>query len=92
MIYASSGRRNPSSSAFGAISDTLSNVEVIDRRSAIARGQRHGLLGPAAEDRIGADEDCAGMQFAQRGEGGGNLTFGGGPQDRELYPSERAAC
>ena len=57
----------------------------------MARCQRHELLAPAVEERIAADEERAGMQFDEGGEGGVDLAFGGGLQDRELHPLARAA-
>ena len=48
--------------------------------------QRHELLAPAVEERIGADDERAGMQLDEGGEGGVDLAFGAGLQDRELHP------
>ena len=52
----------------------------------MARCQRHELLAPAGEERIGADDERAGLQLDEGGEGGVDLAFGAGLQDRELHP------
>ena len=52
----------------------------------MARRQRHELLAPAVEERIGADEERAGLQLDEGGEGGVDLAFGAGLQDMELHP------
>src|SRR5918995_4572311 len=41
----------------------------IDRRNGMARGQRHDLLALVGEERIRADDERAGVQRDQRGEG-----------------------
>ncbi len=48
--------------------------------------QRHELLAPAVEERIGADDERAGMQLDEGGESGVDLAFGAGLQDMELHP------
>ena len=52
----------------------------------MARGQRHELLAPADEERIGADDERAGLQLDEGCESGVDLAFGAGLQDRELHP------
>ena len=42
------------------------------------------LLAPAGEERIRADNKPAGMKFGEGREGGIDLAFGAGLQDREL--------
>jgi hypothetical protein len=42
--------------------------------------QRHQLLAPAEEERIGGGDECAGMQFDERREGRVDLGFGAGLQ------------
>src|SRR5215831_16304267 len=59
---------------------------LIDRRHGTTRRQRHELLAPAEEERVGANEERPGMQLGWSGEGGVDLTFGAGLQDLELYP------
>jgi hypothetical protein len=56
----------------------------IDRRNGMARCQRHDLLAPVGEERIRADDERAGVQREQRGEGISDLACGGGLHDREL--------
>ena len=48
--------------------------------------QRHELLVPAVEERLGADEERAGLQLDDGREGGVDLAFGAGFQDMELQP------
>ena len=50
------------------------------------RCQRHELLAPAVEERIAGDDERAGMQLDEGGEGGVDLAFGAGLQDMELHP------
>ena len=59
---------------------------LIDRRNGMACRQRHELLAPAVEERIGADDERAGMQLDEGREGGVDLAFGAGLQDMELQP------
>src|SRR5580704_8417721 len=42
---------------------------LIDRRNGMARCQRHELLAPAVEERIGADDEAAGVQLDESHEG-----------------------
>ena len=51
----------------------------------MARRQRHELLAPIVEERIVADDQRAGMQLDEGREGGVDLAFGAGLQDRELH-------
>ncbi len=48
--------------------------------------QCHELVAPAGEEWIGADEECAGLQFDESCESGVDLAFGAGLQDTELQP------
>jgi hypothetical protein len=52
----------------------------------MARCQRHELLSPARHERIGVDDERAGLQLDEGGEGGVDLAFGASLQDGELYP------
>ena len=52
--------------------------------------QRHELLAPAVEKRIGADDERAGMQLDEGREGGVDLAFGAGLQDGEPHARSRA--
>jgi hypothetical protein len=63
----------------------------MNRRHGMERCQRNDLLAPTAEERIGADNKCAGLQLDKSGEGGVDLALGAGLQDRELHPL-RARC
>src|SRR5215469_17289315 len=58
---------------------------LIDRRNGMTRCQRHELVAPAEEERVGADER-GGMQLDKGCEGGVDLAFGAGLQDIELQP------
>jgi hypothetical protein len=48
--------------------------------------QRDELLSPSAEERIRGDDDGAGVQLHEGGEGGVELAFGARLQDMELQP------
>jgi hypothetical protein len=54
-------------------------------RSEASTGRRDGA-GLIAEERIGADDQRAGMSFDEKGEGGVDLVFGTGLQGKELHP------
>jgi hypothetical protein len=58
----------------------------IDPRNGMAGCQRNYLLGPAVEERIGEDEERSGVQLGEQREGGVDLIFDDGFQDRELQP------
>ena len=48
--------------------------------------QGHELLATAVEEWVGADDERAGLQLDESGEGGVDLAFGAGLQDMELHP------
>jgi hypothetical protein len=52
----------------------------------MARRQRHELVAPAGQERVGADDEPAGMELDEDCEGGVHLAFGASPQDMELEP------
>jgi hypothetical protein len=51
----------------------------------MARYQSKELLAPAEEDCVGADDECAGIQLDEGGEGGVDLALAAGLQDSELH-------
>ena len=51
----------------------------------MARCQRYKLLAPAGEERIGGDDDRAGLQLDQGRERGLDLSFGASLQNPEPY-------
>ena len=51
----------------------------------MARCQRHELLALADEERVGADDERAGMRLDRASESGVDLAFGAGLQDKELH-------
>jgi hypothetical protein len=59
---------------------------LINRRNGIACRQRHKLLAPAIEVRIGADEESAGMSLDEEVKGGLKIALGAGFHDIELNP------
>ena len=59
---------------------------LVDRRNGMACCQRHKLLAPADEERVAADDERAGLQLDEGGEGGVDLAFGASLQDLELHP------
>jgi hypothetical protein len=61
-------------------------LQIVDRRKGIARCQRGELVAPAAEKRIGGDDEPASMQSPERRERGVDLAFGAGLQDIEVHP------
>jgi hypothetical protein len=50
----------------------------IDRRNGVLRCQGHELRAPAGEERIGRDEEPAGLQLLDGRKGGIDLGFGAG--------------
>jgi hypothetical protein len=52
----------------------------------VACRQRHELRNPVTEERIAEEHERARMQLDEGGEGGIDLAFGAGLQDRELQP------
>jgi hypothetical protein len=74
----------------GSIGDQAAGRSVLtprtDRRYGMARRQRHDLLAPDDEERIGVNDEPAGFQLDEGGEGAVDLGFGVGFQDRELHP------
>src|SRR5215471_3333643 len=58
----------------------------IYRRNCMARCQSHELLAPAAEERIRADDERAGVRWNEGRENGVDLAFAAGLEDSELHP------
>ena len=48
--------------------------------------QRHDLLAPAVDEWFGGDDEGAGVALDEGGEGGVNLAFAAGIEDKELHP------
>ena len=48
--------------------------------------QCHQLLASGAKDRIGRDDECAGLPLGEGCESGIDLVFGGGLEDSEPHP------
>jgi len=63
---------------------------LVNRWNGIPRRQRHELLAPACEERIGADDKRAGLQLDEGCETGVDFALGAGIQDLELQPLARA--
>src|SRR6202023_505234 len=59
---------------------------LVDCRNAMTCRQRHELLALAAEERVAADDERAGMQLDECCEGGVDLAFATGLQDMEPHP------
>src|SRR6266567_3661631 len=59
---------------------------LVARRNGKPCRQRDELFAPAVEERIGADEERAGLQLEERAEGRVDLAFRAGLQDNELHP------
>jgi hypothetical protein len=57
----------------------------INRRKAITRRQRHELLAPTIEERVGNDDKRLDVQLIKSREGSVDLAFGTRLQDRQLY-------
>src|SRR5258705_11418242 len=74
----------------GSITDQTASIDeslqLIDRWNDVTRSQRGDLFASKKKESVGANDNCVGVLFGDRGEGGFQRTPVVSLQDQQLYP------